>query len=152
MQTYPMNGVRKQFQEEETIHKFVELTLSDHLGLSCYIEEVWSRPETWLTLLTWTFPLQMQRCIYTTNWIERLNKKYKKTIGMGASMPSDKSALFLLASAAMEEPETTCVRKIYQWKFWKQKKEEWIKTKKELTHFLGHYFLFGCYLNMAYIL
>jgi len=46
-----------------------------------------------LTLLTWTFPLQMQRCIYTTNWIERLNRKYKRTIGMGASMPSDKSAL-----------------------------------------------------------
>ena len=27
---------------------------------------------------------------------------------MGASMPSDKSALFLLASAAMEETDTTC--------------------------------------------
>ena len=40
MQTYPMSGVRKQFQEEETIHKFVELTLPNHLGLSCYIEEV----------------------------------------------------------------------------------------------------------------
>jgi len=66
----------------------------------------------------------MQRCIYTTNWIERLNRKYKRTIGMGASMPSDKSALFLLASAAMEKPETTCVRKIYQWKFWKHKKEK----------------------------
>lgn len=26
------------------------------------------------------------------------------------------------------------------------------EKKKELTHFLGHYFLFGCYLNMAYIL
>nr|WP_278584720.1 transposase [Prevotella nigrescens] len=56
----------------------------------------------------------MQRCIYTTNWIERLNRKYKRTIGMGASMPSDKSALFLLASAAMEETDTTCARKIYQ--------------------------------------
>ena len=43
---------------------------------------------------------------------------------MGASMPSDKSALFLLASAVMEETDTTYVRKIYQWKFRKHKKEK----------------------------
>ena len=61
---------------------------------------------------------------------------------MGASMPSDKSALFLLASAAMEETDTTYARKIYQWKFRKHKKEKWIKNKekkRELKHFLGHY-------------
>ncbi|WP_279171936.1 transposase [Prevotella nigrescens] len=29
------------------------------------------------------FPVQLQRCIYTTNWIEKLNKKYKWTIRMG---------------------------------------------------------------------
>lgn len=28
----------------------------------------------------------------------------------------------LLASVAMEETETTYARKIFQWKFWKQKK------------------------------
>ncbi|WP_314321763.1 transposase [Prevotella nigrescens] len=61
--------------------------------------------------------VQVQRCIYTTNWIEKLNKKYKKTIKMGASMLSDESALFLLASVAMEE--TTYSRKIHQWKFWR---------------------------------
>ncbi|WP_315333372.1 transposase [Prevotella nigrescens] len=65
----------------------------------------------------------MQRCIYTTNWIERLNRRYKRTIRMRTSMPSDKSALFLLASAAVEETETTCARKIHQWKFWRKKNE-----------------------------
>ncbi|WP_249113018.1 transposase [Prevotella nigrescens] len=60
----------------------------------------------------------MQRCIYTTNWIERLNRKYKRTIRMRTSMRSDKSVLFLLASVAMEETETTCARKIYQCKNW----------------------------------
>ena len=69
------------------------------------------------------FPVQVQRCIYTTNWIERLNRKYKRTIKMRTSMPSDKSVLFLLASVAMEETKTTYSRKNYQWKFWKQKKE-----------------------------
>lgn len=70
------------------------------------------------------FPVQVQRCIYTTNWIERLNRKYKRTIKMRTLMPSDKSVLFLLASVAMEETETTYARKIYQWKFWKHKKEK----------------------------
>ena len=70
------------------------------------------------------FPVQVQRCIYTTNWIERLNRKYKRTIKMRTSMPSDKSVLFLLASVAMEETKTTYSRKMYQWKFWKQKEEK----------------------------
>ena len=43
---------------------------------------------------------------------------------MRTSMPSDKSALSLLASAAVEETETTCARKIHQWKFWRKKNEE----------------------------
>ena len=70
------------------------------------------------------FPVQVQRCIYTTNWIEILNRKYKRTIKMRTSMPSNKSVLFLLASVAMEETKTTYSRKIYQWKFWKQKEEK----------------------------
>ncbi|WP_314322226.1 transposase [Prevotella nigrescens] len=60
----------------------------------------------------------MQRCIYTTNWIERLNRRYKRTIRMRTSMRSDKSAPFLLVSAAVEETETTYTRKIYQCKNW----------------------------------
>ena len=40
------------------------------------------------------FPIQVQRCIYTTNRIERLNRKYKRTIKMRTSMPSNNSALF----------------------------------------------------------
>ena len=70
------------------------------------------------------FPVQVQRCIYTTNWIERLNRKYKRTIKMRTSMPTSKSVLFLLASVAMQKTKTTYARKIYQWKFWKQKKEK----------------------------
>ena len=45
------------------------------------------------------FPVEVQRCIYTTNWIERLNRKYKRTIKMRAAMPSSQSVLFLLANA-----------------------------------------------------
>ena len=53
-------------------------------------------------------------------------------------MPTSKSVLFLLASVAMQETKITYARKIYQWKFWKQKKEKWIryKEKKEKTYTL----------------
>ena len=68
------------------------------------------------------FPVQVQRCIYTTNWIERPNRKYKRTIKMRASMPSDKSVPFLLASVTMEKTETIYSRKIHQWKFWDKRK------------------------------
>ena len=63
------------------------------------------------------FLCKYKGAIYTTNWIERLNRKYKRTIRMRTSMPSDKSALSPL-SAAVEETETTCARKIHQWKNW----------------------------------
>ena len=38
-------------------------------------------------------------------------------------MPSNNSALSLLASVEMEETKTTYTRKIYQWKFWNNNKE-----------------------------
>ena len=34
------------------------------------------------------FPVQVQRYIYTTNWIERFNRKYKRTIKIRTSMPA----------------------------------------------------------------
>nr|WP_317038879.1 transposase [Prevotella amnii] len=40
------------------------------------------------------FPKEVQRCIYTTNWIKRLNRKYKRTINMRTSMPSAQAVIF----------------------------------------------------------
>ena len=82
------------------------------------------------------FPAQVQRCIYTTNWIERLNRKYKRTINMRTSMPSEKSVIFLLAAVAMEETKTTYGRRIYQFKTGKKRiKKQWkYREKKEELH------------------
>jgi putative transposase len=66
------------------------------------------------------FPKEVQRYIYTTNWIERLNRKYKRTVNMRTSMPSEQAVIFLLGSVAMEETQTTYKRKIYQFKSWKE--------------------------------
>ena len=77
------------------------------------------------------FPIEVQRCIYTTNWIERLNRKYKRTIRMRASMPSPQAVVFLLAAVAMEETNTTYSRKIHLFKKWNKEKRETTTEKKE---------------------
>ena len=41
--------------------------------------------------------------LYTTNWIERLNKDFKRTIRMRNSMPSAESVLTLLSKVAMDK-------------------------------------------------
>jgi transposase-like protein len=47
----------------------------------------------------------IRRMIYTTNWVERLNRNYKRTLRMRSAMPSPESVLFLLGSIAMDRPE-----------------------------------------------
>ncbi len=53
------------------------------------------------------YHLEIRRMIYTTNWIERLNRSYKRTLRMRTSMPNPDSVLFLLGSVA-------CSRKEYE--------------------------------------
>lgn len=77
------------------------------------------------------FPAQVQRCVYTTNWIERLNRKYRRTIQMRTSMPSEKSVIFLLAAVAMEETKKTYERRIYQFKNWKDKNKITVKVLRK---------------------
>ncbi len=45
--------------------------------------------------------------IYTTNWIERLNKSFKRTLKIRNSMPSVDSVLTLLSKVAIDMNNTT---------------------------------------------
>jgi putative transposase len=49
------------------------------------------------------YPPQIQRMIYSTNWIERLNRDYKRVLKMRGAMPSADSVLALMGAAAMEK-------------------------------------------------
>ncbi len=51
------------------------------------------------------YHVAIRRMIYTTNWIERLNRNYKRTLKMRTSMPSPESVIFLLGSVAMRRTE-----------------------------------------------
>jgi transposase-like protein len=45
--------------------------------------------------------------IYSTNWIERLNRDYKRVLKMRGAMPSASSVLALMGSVAMEKEYKT---------------------------------------------
>lgn len=49
------------------------------------------------------FHPDIRNMIYTTNWIERLNKDFKRTIKMRNSMPSVESVLTLLSKVAIDK-------------------------------------------------
>lgn len=51
------------------------------------------------------YEVGIRRMIYTTNWIERLNRNYKRTLRMRNAMPSPESVLFLIGSVAQNRRE-----------------------------------------------
>jgi transposase-like protein len=58
---------------------------------------------------------QIQSMIYTTNWIERLNRDFRRVTRMRTAMPNEDSVLTLMGSVAMEHkpfdrllPNITC--------------------------------------------
>jgi transposase-like protein len=55
--------------------------------------------------------------IYTTNWIERLNKSFRKTLKVRGSLPSIESALVLISKVAMDVNEETYKYKIANFKY-----------------------------------
>lgn len=53
------------------------------------------------------FDYRIRRMIYTTNWIERLNKSFRRTLNMRNALPTPKAAITLLGFVAMEMGEKT---------------------------------------------
>lgn len=59
----------------------------------------------------------IQQMIYTTNWIERLNKSFKRTLKIRNSMPSPESALKLMCAVSIEMEDKVYKYPIYNFKF-----------------------------------
>ncbi|MEM7109495.1 MAG: IS256 family transposase [Bacteroidota bacterium] len=53
------------------------------------------------------FDHRIRRMIYTTNWIERLNKSFRRTLHMRNALPKPEAAITLLGYVAMEMGEKT---------------------------------------------
>jgi len=60
---------------------------------------------------------KIRRMIYTTNWIERLNKEFRRTFKIRNSMPNFESALTLLSKVAMDKEDGYFRYPIYSFKF-----------------------------------
>ena len=63
------------------------------------------------------FDRRIQSMIYTTNWIERLNKKFRRSLKIRNALPSVNSALLLLGKMAIDTEERTYQYPIYNFKF-----------------------------------
>ncbi|MEX0685732.1 MAG: transposase [Balneolales bacterium] len=50
------------------------------------------------------FDYRIRSMIYTTNWIERLNRKFRGVLKNRSSMPDEDSVLVLLGHVAMDQP------------------------------------------------
>jgi transposase-like protein len=66
------------------------------------------RYELYFTYLGYHWSIRSM--IYSTNWIKRLNRDYKRTTKMRGALPSPDAVLFLLGSLAMS-------RKAYDYKY-----------------------------------
>ncbi len=62
------------------------------------------------------YDTKIQSMIYTTNWIERLNKSFKRTLKIRNSMPSVDSVLTLMSKIALEMEQTSYAYPITRFK------------------------------------
>ena len=63
------------------------------------------------------FDNRIRRMIYTTNWIERLNKSFRRTLKMRNALPTPQAAITLLGFVAMEMTEKTYSYPISNFRF-----------------------------------
>lgn len=63
------------------------------------------------------FDYRIRRMIYTTNWIERLNKSFRRTLHMRNALPTPDAAITLLGFVAMEMEEKTYSYPITNFRF-----------------------------------
>ncbi len=62
------------------------------------------------------YDFRVRAMLYTTNWIERLNKSFRKTLKVRGSLPSIESALVLMTKVAVDMGEGTYSYKISNFK------------------------------------
>jgi len=63
------------------------------------------------------FDCRIQSMIYTTNWIERLNKSFRRTLKIRGALPNSEAALLLLSKVAVDKEEGKFQYPIYNFKF-----------------------------------
>lgn len=82
-----------------------------------------------------TMPYQIQKMIYTTNWIERLNKEIRKTTKVRNSFPNEESAMNLICMFLIEKEQKLYSRKVGAFSCVKKELDEMLEKQKDAqTH------------------
>lgn len=95
----------------EKLITFVEKWISKYPSLKSFKN---IRNTAYFTYLD--YPITIQRMIYSTNWIERLNRDYKRVLKMRGAMPSPESVLSLMGAVAMEKEYKTYKYIVYEFR------------------------------------
>ena len=95
----------------EKLITFVEKWISKYPSLKSFKN---IRNTAYFTYLD--YPITIQRMIYSTNWIERLNRDYKRVLKMRGAMPSPESVLSLMGAVAMEKESKTYKYIVYEFR------------------------------------
>ena len=68
--------------------------------------------------------------IYTTNWIKRFNKSYRRTLNIRGAFPNEESVLALITSVAIDKSGKTYNYPIYNFIFETQLTKNNIKNER----------------------
>ena len=85
--------------------EFIEKHAKKYPSLKSYLTE---RYELYFTFYQYDY--RMRNMVYTTNWVERLNRDYKRTTKMRGALPNPEATILLLGYVAMSR--TAYTRKI----------------------------------------
>jgi len=104
------------YTKEQAIKKFNE-TMTKWGKYSSYFTNI-LKDINILNYFTYLdFDHRIQSMIYTTNWIENLNKQFRKVLKIRNSMPSEESILLLITKVAMDKVNRYNEYPIYNFKF-----------------------------------
>jgi putative transposase len=96
----PTNKEDTQATGHKRFSEFIDKWIKKYPSFKCYKE-----PRYYSYFSYLNYHVEVRRMIYTTNWIERLNRSYKRTLRMRTSMPSPESVVFLIGSVACNRKE-----------------------------------------------
>lgn len=85
----------------------LQTVLAKWVGKYSRLKATMEREDLELVFTYLKFHPKIRRMIYTTNWIERLNKSFRRTLKMRNALPNPKAAITLMGYVAIEMEQTT---------------------------------------------
>ncbi len=116
------HGLKKVFDADQSIstHQAVSKLkqfLTQWSGKYKALETQANRDDLDVYFTYFNFDIKVRRMIYTTNWIERLNKSFRRTLKIRNALPKPEAAINLIGFVAMEMENKTYKYPITNFKF-----------------------------------